>query len=130
MFLYKHFVGGPAMSESDDVMRNLRVVLGTKRGAGYFLRSFGLTDVGYRTQEEMVVTLTAEIEENIRLYEPRVELLDIDEVYDDNGGRARLEVKLRLRGTEERLELVVDLATKTFDFRAAAKDDAREGGGP
>ncbi|EYF05018.1 GPW/gp25 family protein [Chondromyces apiculatus] len=122
MFLYKHFVGGSAVSEAEDVVRNLRHVLGTKRGAGYFLRSFGLTDVGYRTQEEMVVTLMTEIEENIRLYEPRVELVDMDEGYDDDGGRAHLEVRLRLRSTEERLALVVDLATRTFDFRAETKD--------
>ncbi|HTN84096.1 MAG TPA: GPW/gp25 family protein [Sorangium sp.] len=126
MFLYKHFVGGAGTSETEDVERNLRFVLGTKRGAGYFLRSFGLTDVGYRTQEEMVVNLSAEIEENIRLYEPRVELLGIDEAYDDQGGRARLEVKLRLRETEERLELVVDLATRTFDFRLPKADKAGE----
>ncbi|WP_437932527.1 GPW/gp25 family protein [Sorangium sp. So ce291] len=130
MFLYKHFMGGPSTSEVDDVVRNLRFVLGTKRGAGYFLRSFGLTDVGYRTQEEMVVTLIAEIEENVRLYEPRVELVGIDEAYGDEGGRARLEVKLRLRGTEERLSLVVDLATRTFDFQAAAKGAPGEGEAP
>ncbi|WP_437594393.1 GPW/gp25 family protein [Sorangium sp. So ce1000] len=130
MFLYKHFVSGQGTSEGEDVVRNLRFVLGTKRGAGYFLPSFGLTDVGYRTHEEMVVTLMAEIEENIRLFEPRVEVLGIDEVYDDDGGRARLEVNLRLRGTEERLELVVDLATRTFDFRAVAKRAAEEGEAP
>lgn len=130
MFLYKHFVSGVGTSELDDVVRNLRFVLGTKRGAGYFLRSFGLTDVGYRTQEEMVVRLTAEIEENIRLYEPRVELLGIDEAYNDEGERARLEVKLRLRGTEERLSLVVDLATRTFDFQAAAKKPPAESEAP
>lgn len=130
MFLYKHFVSGTGTSELEDVVRNLRFVLGTKRGAGYFLRSFGLTDIGYRTQEEMVVTLTAEIEENIRLYEPRVELLGIDEAYNDAGERARLEVKLRLRDTEERLSLVVDLATRTFDFQPAAKGAPREDEAP
>ncbi|WP_437720386.1 GPW/gp25 family protein [Sorangium sp. So ce861] len=116
MFLYKHFVGGPDTREIDDVIRNLGFVLGTKRGAGYFLRSFGLTDVGYRTQEEMIVTLSAEIAENIRLYEPRVELIGIDEAYDDDA-RARLEVKLRLRGSAERLRLVIDPAARTLDFQ-------------
>ncbi|WP_437629878.1 GPW/gp25 family protein [Sorangium sp. So ce315] len=130
MFLYKHFVGGPDTREIDDVIRNLGHVLGTKRGAGYFLRSFGLTDVGYRTPEEMIVTLTAEIAENIRLYEPRVELLGIDEAYDEDGGRARLEVKLKLRSSSERLRLVVDPAARTFAFQPDPRGAAGQGGAP
>jgi phage baseplate assembly protein W len=124
MFLYKNFVGGAEASEVEDVIRNLRFVLGTKRGSGYFLKTFGLTDVGYRTQEEMVVALMAELEENIRLYEPRVELIEIDEEHDEEGGRARLEVSLRLRSTEEQVRLVVDPGTRTFDFVPARKEDA------
>ncbi len=128
MFLYKNFVGGGGTSEVEDVIRNLRFILGTKRGAGYFLKTFGLTDVGYRTQEEMVVTLMAEIEENIRLYEPRVELIEIDEEHDEEGGRAGLKVNLRLRSTEEQVRLVVDLGKRTFDFVLVAKEGAELSG--
>ena len=127
MFLHKHFGDGASTSESDDVVRNLRFVLGTSKGAGYFIASFGLTDMG-GTQEQMVVMRMAEIEENIRLYEPRVELIRIDEGYDDDGGRARLSVELRLRGTEDRLELVVDLEAGTFDFRAVSKGGPEDAG--
>jgi phage baseplate assembly protein W len=120
MFLHKHFGNGASTSETDDVVRNLRFVLGTRRGAGYFIPSFGLTDIG-GTQEQMIVMRMAEIEENLRLYEPRVELIGMDEIYDDDSGSARLSVKLRLRGTEDRLELVVDLEAGTFDFRPVSK---------
>src|SRR5262245_41858200 len=109
MFLYKHFVGGDHLSEMDDVIRNLNHVLRSKRETGYFLRNFGLNEVGFRTPEEMVTALTAELRENIRLYEPRVELIDIDEDYDDDGGRARLVVALRLRSAKEKLQIVFDL---------------------
>lgn len=115
MFLYKHFVGGPETSEMDDVIRNLGFILKTKRGYGYFLETFGLTEVGFRTVEQMVTTMSREIAENIRLYEPRVELIDIDEVYDDD--RAGLVVHLRLRGGAEKLKLVVDLAQRSFDIQ-------------
>lgn len=117
MFLYKHFIGGAATSEVEDVIRNLNNVLTSRRGSGYFLASFGLSEVGHRTPEEMVVTLTAEIKENVRLYEPRVELVDVDEVYDDDGKRVRLLVSLRLRGAGERLRITVNLADKTFDIQ-------------
>jgi phage baseplate assembly protein W len=119
MFLYKHFVGGQAaMSELDDIIRNLGFVLKTKRGCGYFLESFGLSDVGYRTPEEMIVTMTAELEENIRLYEPRVIVSEIDEEYDDAGQRTKLVVGLRMRDASERLAIVIDLKKNQLDVRA------------
>jgi len=115
MFLYKHFVPGSSTSELDDIIRNLGFILVTKRGFGYFLESFGLTDAGFRTMEEMVTTMTRELEENIRLYEPRVQLVDIDEEYVDD--RARLLVNLRMRDSSEKLKLTVNLADRTFDIR-------------
>ena len=118
MFLYKHFVGGDKLSELDDVVRNLSNVLHTRRGIGYFLRDFGLSEVGFRTPEQMVTTLTAELRQNIRLYEPRVELIDIDEAYDDEGQRARLVVQLRLRGASEKLQIVIDLRRNSIDVVA------------
>lgn len=122
MFLRKHFVDGVTTSELEDVIQNLNHVLGTKRGSSYFLRTFGLTDVGYRTPEEMIVQLTAEIKENIELYEPRVELLGVDEVYDE-GRRARLVVHLRLRDGSARLRLSVDPAKRALDFEPVGRKD-------
>ena len=118
MFLYKHFVGGSETSELEDIVRNLNFVLKTKRGCGYFLGSFGLSDAGYRTPEEMVTTLSAELTENIRLYEPRVELVDIDEEHDDDGHRVRLVVNLRMRSEKDKLRIVLDLKRNTFDVVA------------
>lgn len=115
MFLYKHFVGNREVSEMDDIVRNLGFVLSSKRGCGYFIESFGTTDTGFRTTAEMVMTMTRDIEENVRLYEQRVELVGIDEQYVD--GRARLVVNLRVREGKEKLKLTVDLAERTFDIR-------------
>ena len=124
MFLYKHFIGGSETKEIDDIVRNLTFVLKTKRGCGYFIQTFGLSDVGYRTPAEMVTALSDELEENIRQFEPRVELAGIDEEHDDDGRRVRLVVSLRLRNADEKLKLVLDLKNNTFEIvpegRAAA----------
>ncbi len=117
MFLYKHFIAGSETSELDDVIRNLGFVLRTKRGCGYFIPQFGLSDVGYRTPEELVTSLRAEIAENVRLFEPRVQLLDVDEVYDDDGKRVRLVVNMKLREGSDRLRLVIDLRNNSFDIQ-------------
>lgn len=117
MFLYKHFVPGAKLDLLEDIRRNLTHVLGSKRSTGYFRRDFGLSEVGFRTPEEMVTILTQEIRENIRLYEQRVEVVDIDEEYDDDGNRVRLVVQLRLRGAKERLRLIVDLQANVLDVQ-------------
>ncbi|HEX2734294.1 MAG TPA: GPW/gp25 family protein [Polyangiaceae bacterium] len=115
MFLSKHFLG-TAENEIEDIQRNLGFVLSTKRGCGYFLESFGLSEMTFRTPEEAVTQLTRELEENIRLFEPRVELTKIDEEYEDDGKRVRLVATLRQRGTREALRLVIDLEKKSFSF--------------
>jgi phage baseplate assembly protein W len=125
MFLYKNFLGGRETSEIDDVLRNLSYVLGTKRGTGYFLENFGTSDIGFRTPEEMVVALTSEIRENVRLWEPRVEVIDVDEDWDDAGRRTKLVVRMRLRGGKEGVHVVVDLAKRSFDVVAAPSSPAR-----
>lgn len=117
MFLRKHFLDGEPQSSFEDIMQNLRWIFSTRRGAGYFLDDFGVSDIGFRTAEEMIVALTAEIRENIRRYEPRVELIDIDEDWDDLGKRSKLTVRLRLRDRAEKLEVVVDLGKRSFDVR-------------
>ena len=119
MFLRKHFLDGAELSVLEDVMQNLRWIFSTRRGSGYFLEDFGIGDVGFRTPSEMVVSMTDEIRHNIRVYEPRVEVIDVDEDYDDNGKQPKLIVRLRLRDQKEKLEVVVDLAQKSFDVRPA-----------
>ncbi|MEI7892397.1 MAG: GPW/gp25 family protein [Myxococcales bacterium] len=119
MFLYKHFVDGKVTSEIDDIVRNLTNVFGTKRGTGSFLATFGLSDTGFRTPEEMVRIVSAEIVENVRLYEPRVQLIEVDEDFDDNGKRSRLVVQLRLRKTTDRVQIVVDLQGRQIDVKAS-----------
>ncbi len=115
MFLYKHFMN-TADDEDGDIRRNIELVLSTKRGCGYFLDSFGLSDTAFRTPEEAVVTLSREIEENIRLYEPRVELARIKEVYDDDGQKVRLEVVLTKRSGGRSLRIAVNLKNREISF--------------
>ena len=77
MFLKRKFQRESFSSDLiTDIIENLRSVLSTKRSCGHFLPDFGLTESGYRTSEEMVVTLSAELKESIKRYEPRVRVTD------------------------------------------------------
>jgi predicted component of type VI protein secretion system len=106
-FLHRKFLKGQE-TPLEDVLRNLGYLLRAKRGAASFLPGFGLTETGFRTAEEMLTQLSEEIRENIRLYEPRVEVTEIEEDYDDEGGHPRLVVHCRLKGTQEPLSVVLD----------------------
>lgn len=116
MFLRKHFLDGAKLTVLEDVMQNLNWIFSTKRGSGYFLEDFGVGDVGFRTPAEMVVATSEEIRENIRLYEPRVEVIDIDEDWDETTNQPKLSVRLRLRDSTEKLQITVDLTKRTFDI--------------
>jgi phage baseplate assembly protein W len=106
MFLRRKFLGERRYTELEDIRSNLQNVLTSKRGSSYFLPTFGLTETGYRTPEEMLTQMTREIEENIRLYEPRLQVIEIDEQYADNGS-VRLEVVCALKRTSERIKIVM-----------------------
>lgn len=126
MFLRKHFLDGVELSPLEDVMQNLNWIFSTRRGSGYFLEDFGVSDVGFRTPSEMVVSMTEEIRQTIRLYEPRVEVIDIDEDWDELTNQPKLILRLRLRNQSDKLEVVVDLAKRSFDVRPlAARRGAR-----
>ena len=110
-------------SELEDVLVNLRHVLSTKRGSGHFLPDFGLTETGYRTQEEMVVELTRELKENIQRYEPRIKLVEIDDDYDDRG-KARMVVHCELRSSGESFSFAIDPLDRSFGSAPASDDDS------
>jgi predicted component of type VI protein secretion system len=105
-FLYRNFIGGPE-TEVENIIRNLGYILSTKRGAGSFLRDFGVSETGYRTLEEMVTTLGAELKETIEKYEPRLEVTEIEETYDAEN-RPMLAVHCAVKETGVALKISYD----------------------
>lgn len=102
MFLHRKFLGDNRSSEVDDVVRNVRYILDSRRGSAWFRDDFGLRTEGFRTQEQFVTVLTAQIQETLRRYEPRLDIVDVDEEHDDDG-RVRLVVRCRIKGHNEML---------------------------
>jgi predicted component of type VI protein secretion system len=103
--LYRKFLRGQE-TLLQEVQRNLGYLLSAKRGAASFLPDFGLSETGFRTPEEMLLRLSEEIRENIRRYEPRVEVTEIEEDHGGEDGRPSLVVHCRLKATQESLSLV------------------------
>jgi hypothetical protein len=117
MFLYKHFLPQHAGSELNDIVRNIGFLLRSKQGCGSFLRGFGISETGYRTPEEMITELSREIRESLSQYEPRVEITEIEEVYDD-GGRVSLKVHCRVRATDQTLGISLEAGRREVQVTA------------
>jgi len=123
MFLYKHFIDPTISDETEDVVRNLGHIFAARRGTGYFIPSFGLTGPGRRKGDEMLVLLMQEIEENIRLYEPRVELVGkIKEFHDNKAKSAKLVTTMRCLGSQEIVRMTANVSTQKVDFEILPPD--------
>ena len=67
-----------------------------------------MTETGFRTAEEMLTLMAQEIRENLQLYEPRVEVTEIEEGAEGDSGRPCLVVHCRLRASREPLSITLD----------------------
>jgi phage baseplate assembly protein W len=111
-FLERKFLGAREDTLLDEVLKNVGYLLRAKRGAAWFRPEFGITETGFRTGEEMLLVLEKEIRENLAAFEPRVEVLEVSEEYEEDSQRPRLVVKCRLKGRDELLRLTLDPRTR------------------
>jgi predicted component of type VI protein secretion system len=107
----------------EDVRRNVGYLLRAKRGAASFHPLFGLSETGFRTVEEMLGRLSEEIRENLRLFEPRLEILEIEEDHDGPADRPRLVLHCRLKSTRAPLSLIFTPHTGTVASAGPASQE-------
>lgn len=78
------------------ILDNLNNVLNTKKGFGSFVKELGIGDWNeYKSRDKIVETIIEEIKENVRRFEPRVILTEIEEVESGSPSRVRFEVKCK-----------------------------------
>ncbi len=107
MFLRRKFPQSKqaqSQSEMADVLNNLNVLLNARRGAGSFDECFGLDTTAYRSHAEAAEILQRQVRENIEEYEPRLNVLSIEEEYNDEG-KPFIEVLCELRSSGEVLKI-------------------------
>ena len=118
----------PIAAERRDIAHNLKMVLGTRRGTGYFQPELGLTQAASSTPADALTLLAQELRENIEKFEHRLEVVEVDEEYDDEG-RPYLEVICRMKSApEQSFRLVADAGRRFLNIdlqeaETAADDD-------
>lgn len=125
-FLHRKFLG-VTETPRDAVLRNLGYLLTAKRGAASLLPGFGLTETGFRSDAERLAGLGAEIRETLSRYEPRVEVLEIDEDPERGSGAPGLVVRLLLRDTHEPMDLLWEPGTRRLRERAKDEPPGEDG---
>ena len=92
-----------------DIVENLNNVLNTKKDYGSVLKDFGIRDMNeYSSREHIAIAVIREVKENIERYEPRVQLVRIIRMEDENPLRLSFRIECRLRETSQSLHMVFD----------------------
>ncbi|MEO1234322.1 MAG: GPW/gp25 family protein [Myxococcota bacterium] len=125
-FLHRKFEGGEE-SQLEDILRNLNYIVHSKRDASPFLADFGLSEPVHSSIEEALLRFSEELASSIARYEPRVELVEIEEIYERE--RTALAVHLRLRRSQALIALTVDPRERTLRWRPSGSEPQEAAGG-
>jgi phage baseplate assembly protein W len=93
--------------EVRDVAQNLSHLLAAERGIGHVLPDFGFSRSGHWSAEGLLTHCSRELRENLRRYEPRFALVDIEAELDADGHPALL-VLGRVVGVSGLVSLTLD----------------------
>jgi type VI secretion system protein len=112
MALLRKLANTSGTSEEDEIrsiIDNLNNVLNSKRGYGFFLQDFGISDYHHLSSRDNIAeTIIREVSENIKRFEPRVELIEVVDVKDDRLFRLSFRINCVVRNNSHSLKLFLD----------------------
>ncbi|HQN20048.1 MAG TPA: type VI secretion system baseplate subunit TssE [Syntrophobacteraceae bacterium] len=123
MALLKKFSRRPELRAQEvdltGIISNLNNILNTRKGYGSFLSDFGIRDMNeFISRDHIALAVMKEVEDNIRKFEPRVELIQITRVDDDNPLRLSFQIECRLRNTSQSIHMVFDSVYSSVNLRS------------
>jgi type VI secretion system protein len=106
--------------ELNSIISNLNNILNTRQGYGSVLSDFGIRDMNeFISREHIALAVIEEVKKNIEKYEPRVELVRITRVDDDNPLRLSFQIECRMRDTAQSLHMVFDTLYSSVNLGAS-----------
>lgn len=111
MALLRKLAGGKY--EDDDevnsIIENINNILSTRRGYGFFLQDFGMSDYHHlNSGNDIAEIIIKDLKENIENFEPRVEVVGIVNIKDDKVSRMSFSVDCLIRDNRQPLKLFLD----------------------
>lgn len=98
-----------------DIVQNLNHILNTKQEYGGILKEFGIRDLNeFNSKEGIIRVVMEEVLRNIELYEPRLEVLEIESVKNDSLFQLSFRLKCMVRDEKKSLDMVFDSIMNSF----------------
>ena len=95
--------------EIKSIVDNLNNILNTRRDYGFFLKNFGISDHHHlNSSDHIALMVIDEVTQNIKHFEPRVELIDIVTIEDDRLFRLSFRIDCMVRKNSHSLKLFLD----------------------
>jgi type VI secretion system protein len=119
MALLRKLAGDTAEEdEVGSIIDNLNNMLNTKRGYGFFLQDFGLSDYHHLSScDDIAEMITREIIENIERFEPRLKLIKIEASKENKLSRLSFRIDCVIHNNACSLTLFLDQIRDCFQVR-------------
>ena len=119
MAFFRKFDRTPGMKSIDpylaSIVENLNNILNTKKDYGSFLANLGIRDMNeYRSRDDISNVLIEDVKNNIKDYEPRVELVDITPQKTEMSFVLSFKIECIVRNNTESLRMVFDTFFNKF----------------
>ena len=119
MALFNKFMdckkSGSDNAELLSIVENLNNVLNTKKDYGSFLTDFGIRDMNeYTSLDDIIQAVLKEVKHNIEQFEPRVRVIDIKVMQDENPFSLSFSVECMVRGNSRSLNMIFDSVFNNF----------------
>jgi type VI secretion system protein len=101
------------------IINNLNNILNTKRGYGYFLENFGISDYNHlSSRTDIAKMIIEEVTENIERFEPRVKLIRIIDLDSGDMFHLSFQIDCVILHNARSLQLILDPVKKRYQVNS------------
>jgi predicted component of type VI protein secretion system len=99
----------------EDIIQNLNFILNTKKYYGSVLDNYGIRDLNeFYDREGIIKVVVEEVLENIKEFEPRIEIVNITNKDSKNIFQLAFIIECRVLNTKKSLNMVFDTVFNNF----------------
>ena len=104
-----------SIENHEDIIKNLNNILNTKKYYGSVLDNYGIRDLNeFYDKEGIIKVVITEVIENIKKFEPRIEILNIVTEDSKNIFQLAFTIECRIIDTKKSLNMIFDTVFNSF----------------
>ncbi|MCH2205678.1 MAG: type VI secretion system baseplate subunit TssE [Lentisphaerales bacterium] len=100
-----------------DIIENLNNILNSKRTFSTYLKDYGVADFShFSAKQDIIDAVMEEVEESINKYEPRVKVLEMEELPDTGPFRMSFKMNCIIHKSNKSIKMVFDSLWNNFSI--------------